>query len=119
MIYLRNYLQFEILDQFSNFKEVLIIKMFLDDKNSATLALIYRSPNSDRKYCDELIILIEKLASMDTPNLIIMGDFNFRKINWRELDNGTKDVNSPEDLFRNTVLDNYLIQHIQLRAYKI
>ena len=87
--------------------------MCLDNKNSATLALIYRSPNSDKKYCDELNILIEKLAAMDTPNLIIMGDFNFRKINWRELDSGTKDVNSPEDLFLNTVLDNYLIQHIQ------
>ena len=50
-------------------------------KKTIRLGLIYRAPNSEETYNNDLLEEMKDMASIKTP-LLILGDFNFPDINW-------------------------------------
>lgn len=74
-------------------------------RNNILLGVVYRPPNLDR--INSRIIYEEISKAARTSNVCIMGDFNFRNINWQNL---TGDYESEE--FLEVVQDNFLFQHV-------
>ena len=72
----------------------------MDNTTSITVEVCYRSQAASEKELQELIRSIEIAAKGQT---LIMGDFNYPKINW-----DTLECDSTCTKFRNFLLDNYL-----------
>ena len=75
-----------------------------NDRKSLVLGLIYRTPGLDRFNSKIIYDEITKAARANT--VCIVGDFNFRNINWENL---TGDLESED--FLDMVQDNFLYQH--------
>ena len=75
---------------------------------------IYRNPNStdENNQHMNMIDLLNRICSMvDLSNLVIIGDFNLKHIDWTLLSPIGKSPNSYEQQIINCSLDNYLSQH--------
>ncbi|KAK3770271.1 hypothetical protein RRG08_029927 [Elysia crispata] len=88
--------------------------VFMDCKTSDGLSLVvgfvYRSPGSTQENNDKLLSLLSKATEQQRSNLIIMGDFNFPTINWRQGESGAG-LDHPATKFLNATKDAFLIQH--------
>ena len=71
----------------STAEEVLAIKIDTEKGNSLIVALMYRSPSSTSENNKKIRQAIEEITNMDGSDIIIMGDFNYKEINW-ERENG-------------------------------
>lgn len=94
------------------FREAIVVTVQFQNDVKATIALIYRSPNSSKDNSENLNSLINCLSTSNHSNLIILGDFNFKRIEWMEMNTGVNNSNSEEDRFLNCVMDNYMCQHV-------
>lgn len=97
------------IEAFSNcFQEALFVNCIFNNNETLTLGLVYRSPNS----CDEnnakLNELLIMVAESNQTNLLILGDFNFKEINW---ETETCTGNTAASKFLDTCKNCYLIQH--------
>lgn len=83
------------------------------DNNWILIQCIYRSPNSTGNFMEEIRELLELKANQyhHFPNTIIVGDFNFREINW-ETESTNSSENHPSNAFLELVKDNFLQQHV-------
>ena len=66
----------------SNFREYIAIKIRLRNNDSLIICNIYRSPNSTPENNDELLCLIDELASLNSTYTILLGDYNLPNIDW-------------------------------------
>ena len=74
---------------------------------------IYRSPNSIENNNIALTNLITTLVTNYDENLILLGDFNLKNINWSALScPGSINSKSFEQQFIDCILNNFLIQHV-------
>ena len=72
--------------------------------------MIYRSPSSEVENNDRLNKLIDKATSDKPSNLLILGDFNFKEIDW--LNGRSKTLPShPAYKFMSTCKNAFLIQN--------
>ena len=81
-------------------------------KNERVLVgVCYRSPNSSAENNRGLHQLLEKAMAMQADSVLVMGDFNYRQIDWRA---GT--VDGPDDSdpvnFYHATNDLFLYQHV-------
>jgi Endonuclease-reverse transcriptase len=57
---------------------------------------------------DEIDNMAEAIALASKGQLLIMSDFNYPNTDWRKLE-----ANGTDTMFRDLILDNYLIQHVK------
>ena len=93
-----------------DFLESVFVDCKMSDGLSLVVGLVYRSPGSTQENNDELLSLLSKATEQQHSNLIIMGDFNFPIINWRQGESGAG-LDHPATKFLNATKDAFLIQH--------
>ena len=54
----------------------------ITEKQPVVIGCIYRSPNSPNENNEALLKLLEEVNSMNNTNLVIVGDFNYKEIDW-------------------------------------
>ena len=77
--------------------------------NSTVLVLVYRSPNSTNANDEKLLTLINTVSNKK-GNLIIVGDFNYPSICWKEWED--KRGHGAGGKFLNCMRRNLLLQHV-------
>ena len=112
IIYVKSKFNYEVLANPTNFREALIVDIVLSLGNKLSIVLVYRSPSSSNENCNELNLLLNILGPSISDNWIILGDFNYKKIDWDNLEFGSSKLNSYEEQFVTTVMDNFLQQHV-------
>ena len=93
-----------------DFLESVFVDCKTSDGLSLVVGLVYRSPGSTQENNDKLLSLLSKATEQQRSNLIIMGDFNFPTINWRQGESGDG-LDHPATKFLNATKDAFLIQH--------
>ena len=112
IMYVKSSFNFEVLANPTNFKEVLLVDIMVSLGNKLSLVLVYRSSSGTDDNCNQLILLLNRLGPSFSDNLIILGDFNYKKIDWDNLEFGSRNHNSYEEIFLSRVMDNFLQQHV-------
>ena len=65
----------------SNFEEAIFAECHSGGEN-LRIGVVYRSPSSDNENNDNLCHLINEAMSDNPDNLLILGDFNYKEIDW-------------------------------------
>ena len=96
----------------SEFREHIYIwcKIKISDTSSLLSGGIYRSPNSQRENSLHLIDLLCQINNKRLSHVLIMGDFNFREINWENLES-PENENHISSIFLEGVKDTFFFQH--------
>ena len=71
---------------------------------SVLVGVVYKSPSAGHEEVKEILTM---LSSLSGKHVIIMGDFNYPKINWN-----TFESDSAGGLFLEVILDNFWSQHV-------
>ena len=99
-IYVNDRLKSELVNINSDFKDQIWVRIELSTNHKILVGGLYRSPNSDITNNDHLINLFDQLTNrikgMDT---IIMGDFNFKEIDWKHMTVATSNTHPAYRLF--------------------
>ena len=93
----------------STAEEVLAIKIDTEKGNSLIVALMYRSPSSTSENNKKIRQAIEEITNMDGSDIIIMGDFNYKEINWER----EKGMGKEQDKFIACIQQSLLTQHVK------
>jgi hypothetical protein len=113
VIYAHSSLRAVRIDEFddANFNESLWCAIRLANNDSLLVGCVYRSPNSAEGNNDKLITLMNKVCSASYSHILVLGDFNYKEIKWKD-----NVVDKAEDSsvyrFYECVQDNYLTQHV-------
>ena len=95
----------------SNFEELSSQRFHSRKRKKALIGCMYRSPNSEpennEKLCEELRTLRNRYDTM-----LIMGDFNFRNINWEQNSTRGGDTTSCDHRFLEAIKDCSMYQHV-------
>ncbi len=106
-IFARNPINIEYIHINSDFAESILVKVKCGETTVAHILTIYRSPNSEHMNNTGLLSLIDMVCSGNQyPNLIIIGDFNYKGINWESLQGS----NDTETNFIDCSMNNFLQQ---------
>ena len=81
-VYIKEHLNSEIIDITVSFKVNLFVKVKLHTKKTLILGCIYRSPNSADENNEALLSLLEEVSSLKKDLLVIVGDFNYKEVDW-------------------------------------
>lgn len=93
------------------FQESVWCSIILQGTDRLLLGCVYRSPSSTAENNAELFKLMESAAGKHFSHKLIVGDFNFHEIKWK--DNAVDaSENHPASLFYDCTLDNFLHQHV-------
>ena len=96
----------------SNFEENLWIEINLHKNDKLLVGVIYRSENGRHDNNEELLNLMQTCSSTKHSHKLIMGDFNYKDINWKSLSTKMPDT-SNEKKFLNCVKDTFLYQQVE------
>lgn len=83
IIYLKNSLIASEVSFDTSFEESVWCKVKLKNRDNLILGCTYRSPNSSAENVSKLNTLLRDISDMNPSHLLIMGDFNFKEINWK------------------------------------
>ena len=83
----------------------------LQQKDNLIVGVCYRSPNSTENYCELLNKQIKMVCETNPTHLCIMGDFNYKEINW-EFSTVEGPINSQARVFYENIQDLFLCQHV-------
>jgi exonuclease III len=95
----------------SNYQESVWIQLKLKGSDELLVGCIYKSLNSDKENLSLLNkIIIEASQMKQLSHLLIMGDFNYSKLDWTTWNsNGDKEG----DVFMESIRDSFLYQHVE------
>ena len=95
----------------SDFSEYIILKIYLEKENTLHLGAFYRSPASNINNDENLLSLLDAICRNSRQNIILIGDFNHKHIDWV---NYVADTNSSisEKKFVTNLQDNLLTQTV-------
>lgn len=93
----------------SNFEECIFVECKSGDEKFR-IGLIYRSPSSTTENNENLNKLIMEAVSDNPKNLLILGDFNYKEIDWSSQRCNTDRLH-PANHFLETCKDAFLIQN--------
>ena len=85
-IYVRENIRYEKIEFRTNFNDNVWVKLKTYDNLGILLGCIYRSPNSNQVNNTALPEMLQEACQFGTNATVIMGDFNYKEIDW---DNGT------------------------------
>ena len=112
LIYVRESLSMDNIYCDIIFSEFMLSRVMQHNNVLLHILAIYRSPNSTDENNQHMFDLLNRICSMvDLSNLVIIGDFNLKHIDWTLSSPIGKSPNSYEQQIINCSLDNYLSQH--------
>ena len=85
LIYIRSNIKAKRVYTDIKFEEVTLIEITLRSADRLLIALMYRAPSSTDDNNRNLNTAVDKIASMGYSHLLILGDFNYKVIQWDEL----------------------------------
>lgn len=92
----------------SNFEEATCVKVDLRNKDKLLIILIYRSPSSEDRNNTYLNELLTEASKFGASHLLLLGDFNFKNIDWRS----SFSEDETEMKFLDRLIDNGFHQHV-------
>jgi len=110
LFYVAEELESEIVELDSQFSEVLLLQTKCKSGCPLLVGCIYRSPSSTDDNDISLCHLLNQICARPNNELVIMGDFNFRDIDWDRWESASN--NKGENLFLSNLRDNFLLQHV-------
>ena len=93
-------------------QEVIVCEVVTNNGNNLIIACVYRSPNSTADNINSLNRSLRPLAERYYSNLVVLGDFNYPKIDWNHCTTTTK-TNDPKFMFLETMRDCFLQQYVK------
>ena len=116
-IYVRSYISAIIDNNLTcgGFHESLWLRISLMKGDSLLLGCIYRSPSLSASNNDNLIDLLNNVGEDTASHKVIIGDFNWRRIQWNDGCGFLQDacsIDNQEQRFLGCVDDSFLIQHV-------
>ena len=94
-----------------NFQEVVWASVQLGSKEKLIIGCMYRSPNSDNNNNAQLCQLFSSLNPTASNQMLLMGDFNFPKVNWVDCTCSCS-IDSIEYSFLESTRDSFLTQMV-------
>ena len=95
----------------TDFQESVWCSIKLQNSDSLLIGCIYKSPNCSNENCLELFQLFGKVKDMRYSHKLIMGDFNFRDINWSDMSTSSNEQQN-STLFIESIRDSFMFQHV-------
>ena len=93
-----------------NFEESIWVNIKLNGKDKMLVGCLYKSPSSNTENLEELNKLIIEVSKMkEFSHLLITGDFNFPKIDWKTC---TSRGENSGKIFLESIRESYLIQDV-------
>lgn len=88
-----------------------MVSFKLKNNDKLVIGCIYRSPNSSYENNKELFDLMKSVKDTQPSHLLIMGDFNFKEVDWNR---SCTTVNESHVLSKllECVKDCFLFQHV-------
>ena len=103
------------IQQEETFEEACLLAIRLRGGDKLFFGCFYRSPTStdtSKQNDDELNKLIESISSKNYSHICLVGDFNFRHINWNSWTTQHNE-DSAEWNFINCIQNSFLFQHVE------
>ncbi|MES9905329.1 MAG: reverse transcriptase domain-containing protein [Sedimenticola sp.] len=94
-----------------NIIESIWCQIKLKGNDKLIVGCIYRSPNSPTEAYENIGRMFKKMKDLRSSHLLIIGDFNYKEINWSEKTTSVGE-NHPATLFLEITRDHYLFQHV-------
>ena len=94
-----------------NYSESVWCSIRLANNDKLLAGCVYRSPNSSNENNLKLNSLMKKAVELEHSHILICGDFNYKEINWHNLDT-TVNIEHEASIFLENIRDTYLIQHV-------
>jgi hypothetical protein len=110
-IYVRDDFRVERLSVNTSYEDNIWIELSVPNRRNLIIGCIYRSPNSCENNNKALLKLLEEVSNMRCKDTIIVGDFNYKEINWVNKSVQGR-VDHPAATFFDTVNDLFLTQMI-------
>ena len=111
LVYVDNSLRSSEIKLEYSFSEFIVIQIKFQPNKTLNIVSCYRSPTSTRENDNDLVNIINKICTSKNQDLLIVGDFNYRNINWK--DSVVSSSNSISEIgFVECVNLNFLTQHI-------
>ena len=95
----------------SNYSESVWYSIRLANNDKLLAGCVYRSPSSSKGNNLKLNALLEKAVLFEHSHILICGDFDYKEINWHNLDTSV-DIEHDASSFLENVRDTFLIQHV-------
>ena len=95
----------------NDFNEAVWCKILLNKTSTLLLGCVYRSPNSSLENSEHLITLLKEVGQEKYFHHLVMGDFNYREINWTDSSTNVGE-NHVASLFLECIRDTYLCQYV-------
>lgn len=95
-----------------DFDESIWCRIKLKENDSLLVGCLYKSPNSSEENSKRLLDMFSKIKDERDTHKLIMGDFNFREINWATMNTSVGETHIAS-LFVECVRDTYLVQHVK------
>ena len=112
LLYIHNSLEPNEVIMSDVFEEYICAEIKLQGNDSMLITIIYRSDSGTQCNNDELLKLLESVSTKQYTHKLIMGDFNYKHIDWDHSSTSLSDA-SNEHNFIECVRDCYLHQHIR------
>ena len=113
LLYIHRSLEAKEITLATEFQENIFVEIKCNNKESMIVGLVYRSP-TDRGTegnNENLLVLIEEVASMKYTHKLTMGDFNLPNIDWKLLE-AKGDGATLENNFLDCVQNALMFQHV-------
>ena len=95
----------------TDFQESVWCSVNLRHNDSLLIGCLYRSPNCFDDNCRKLYQIFDDVKNMRQSHKLIMGDFNFRDINWSDMTTASNEQHN-STLFIESIRDSFLFQHV-------
>ena len=105
-----NIINVDILNN-KDYSESVWLRVKLKNTNSLLIGSVYRSPSSSNVNNEKLTELIQSAVSYKDSHILILGDFNYRTIDW-ELMQSSESLQHASSKFIECINDTFLYQHV-------
>lgn len=112
ILFLHNSLPFEVHQFDVEFNEAQFCTLKLKGKDTLLIGSFYRSPNSTTENNDNLNKLLDKISENKFARVLLLGDFNYPKIDWETMSTTAASTEEKEFKFIEKLRDCYFVQHI-------
>ena len=93
--------------------DTLWVEIMLESKKKMVIGGVYRSPNNSIENNQKIWNTIKKITEKYKENVLIVGDFNCKEIDWKTSTTNIANVNNVNNLLLDTIRECYLHQSIE------
>ena len=112
IIYVDNKLTAVEVDVFTTFSECVFVQIKNKKSVTITVGAFYRSPSSTQQNDESLYMLISNLLKQNKEKILLIGDFNFRNVNWENWTCSSPNISLADNKFIDCLQRNLLLQHV-------